>query len=178
MKCLDAGCDGGHVALFLASVVEPEGKVIGTDTDHEILALARADAEAANLGNIEFHEVDGCKSEWDEEHYARFLLSHLNEPEKCLAALVKACRSEGAIVIEDTDFGGRATPGSILFCAEFDREIDFTAQRFSNPKDRRIFTAKSIIDVCAHRRCSENAPAARMVVLRFAGESRESTECT
>ena len=48
------------------SIVGREGKVIGTDTDREILALARADAEAANLGNIEFHEVDGCKSEWDQ----------------------------------------------------------------------------------------------------------------
>jgi len=109
MKCLDAGCGGGHVTVFMASIVGPEGKVIGTDTDREILALARADAEAANLGNIEFHEVDGCKSEWDQWYdivYARFLLSHLNEPEKCLAALVKACRSKGAIVIEETDFRG------------------------------------------------------------------------
>jgi 2-polyprenyl-3-methyl-5-hydroxy-6-metoxy-1,4-benzoquinol methylase len=109
MKCLDAGCGGGHVALFMAGIVGPEGKVIGTDSDREILALARADAEAANLGNIEFHEMDACEGEWDEDYdlvYARFLLSHLNEPQKCLAALVKACRFSGAIVIEDTDFTG------------------------------------------------------------------------
>jgi len=41
MKCLDVGCGGGHVALLMASKVGPEGRVIGTDTDGEILALAR-----------------------------------------------------------------------------------------------------------------------------------------
>ena len=38
--------------------------------------------------------------------YARFLLSHLHAPENCLAAMVEACRPEGTIVIEDTDFSG------------------------------------------------------------------------
>ncbi|PYJ99432.1 MAG: hypothetical protein DME68_03880, partial [Verrucomicrobia bacterium] len=27
MKCLDAGCGGGHVTLLMASMVGPEGKV-------------------------------------------------------------------------------------------------------------------------------------------------------
>jgi len=124
MKCLDAGCGGGHVALFMAGIVGPEGKVIGTDTDQEILALARADAQAANLHNIEFHEVDACGGECDEEFdlvYARFLLSHLNEPEKCLAALVKACKSKGSIVIEDTDFRGSFCYPS---CAAYERYVE------------------------------------------------------
>ena len=38
--------------------------------------------------------------------YARFLLSHLNGPENCLAAMVQACTPGGTIVIEDTDFAG------------------------------------------------------------------------
>ncbi len=50
MKCLDIGCGGGHVALLMASMVGPEGRVIGTDTDEEILTLARKEAEAANPG--------------------------------------------------------------------------------------------------------------------------------
>ncbi|HWN23647.1 MAG TPA: methyltransferase domain-containing protein, partial [Candidatus Sulfotelmatobacter sp.] len=41
MKCLDVGCGGGHVAISMARVVGPEGRVIGTDTDADILALAR-----------------------------------------------------------------------------------------------------------------------------------------
>ena len=109
MKCLDAGCGGGHVALLMASRVGPEGRVIGTDTDGEILALARNDARAANMANVEFRQADACASFRQEEFdmaYARFLLSHLQAPVNCLAAMVEACRSEGTIVIEDTDFSG------------------------------------------------------------------------
>ncbi len=109
MKCLDVGCGGGHVAMLMARIVGPEGRVIGTDTDAEILALAREDAEAAKVTNVTFQQLDACVCLWQEEFdmaYTRFLLSHLNEPEKCLAAMVQACAHGGTIVIEDTDFAG------------------------------------------------------------------------
>jgi SAM-dependent methyltransferase len=107
MKCLDVGCGGGHVAILIAGIVGPEGRVIGTDTDAEILALAREDAEAAKVTNIKFQQVDACACLGHEEFdvaYARFLLSHLNEPKNCLAAMVQACAPGGTLVIEDTDF--------------------------------------------------------------------------
>jgi len=109
MKCLDVGCGGGHVSLLMAGIVGPQGRVVGTDTDGEILALARKDAEAANVLNVEFQQRDACTGAWQSEFdlvYARFLLSHLNEPENCLAAMVEACRPGGIIVVEDTDFSG------------------------------------------------------------------------
>jgi 2-polyprenyl-3-methyl-5-hydroxy-6-metoxy-1,4-benzoquinol methylase len=49
MRCLDVGCGGGHVALLMASSVGPHGVVVGSDSDGAILALARQDAEAAQL---------------------------------------------------------------------------------------------------------------------------------
>jgi SAM-dependent methyltransferase len=109
MKCLDVGCGGGHVAILMAQIVGPEGRVIGTDTDAEILALAREDAEAAKITNIRFQQLDACACLRDEQFdmaYARFLLSHLPEPEKCLTAMVQTCAPRGTIVIEDTDFSG------------------------------------------------------------------------
>ncbi len=109
MNCLDVGCGGGHVTMLMAGIVGPEGSVIGADTDAEILALARKDAEAAKLTNITFQQLDACACLWRKEFdvaYARFLLSHLNEPQNCLAAMVEACLPGGTIVIEDTDFAG------------------------------------------------------------------------
>jgi ubiquinone/menaquinone biosynthesis C-methylase UbiE len=109
MKCVDVGCGGGHVALLMAGIVGPEGCVIGTDTDAEILALAREDAEPAKVTNVTFQQQDACARLLHEEFdvaYARFLLSHLNKPENCLAAMVQACVPGGTIVIEDTDFAG------------------------------------------------------------------------
>jgi len=109
MKCLDVGCGGGHVTMLMAGIVGPEGSVIGTDTDSEILTLAREDAEAAKVTNVEFQQQDACVRLWHNEFdvaYARLLLSHLNEPGNCLAAAVEACLPGGTIVIEDTDFAG------------------------------------------------------------------------
>src|SRR5215468_556274 len=109
MKCLDTGCGGGHVAILMAGIVGPEGFAIGTDTDAEILALAKEDAKAVKATNVRFQQLDACTCSWHKEFnvtYARFLLSHLNEPEKCLAAMVEACLPGGTIVIEDTDFAG------------------------------------------------------------------------
>jgi SAM-dependent methyltransferase len=97
------------VAMLIAGIVGPEGLVTGTDTDAEILALAREDAVAAKVTNVKFQQLDTCACLWHEEFdvaYARFLLSHLNEPENCLAAMVEACTPGGTIVIEDTDFAG------------------------------------------------------------------------
>ena len=66
MKCLDAGCGGGHVTLLMAGMVGSEGRVLGTDTDEEILALAREDAEAANVGNVEFQHLNACAALWQD----------------------------------------------------------------------------------------------------------------
>jgi ubiquinone/menaquinone biosynthesis C-methylase UbiE len=109
MKCLDVGSGGSHVAMLIAGIVGPEGRVIGTDTDAEILALAKEDAEGAKLTNVTFQQLDACARLWREDFdisYVCFLLSHLNEPKKCLRAMVEACVPGGTIVIEDTDFAG------------------------------------------------------------------------
>ena len=67
MKCLDVGCGGGHVTILMAGIVGPEGRVIGTDTDVEILALAREDAKAAKATNVDFQQQDACASLWHNE---------------------------------------------------------------------------------------------------------------
>ena len=109
MKCLDVGCGGGHLAILMAGRVGPEGHVLGTDTDPEILALAWEDAVAAKVTNVTFQHSDASACLWHEEFnlaYARFLLSHVNKPQNCLAAMITACLPGGTIVIEDTDFAG------------------------------------------------------------------------
>lgn len=121
MKCLDIGCGGGHVALLMAGIVGPEGRIIGTDADREILALAKEDAKTASIANVTFQQLDACACSWHEQFdlvYARFLLSHLHEPEKCLAAMLQACLPGGIIVIEDTDFAGSFCYPA---CAAYDR---------------------------------------------------------
>ena len=109
MRCLDVGCGGGFVTRLMAGLVGSKGKVVGIDSDGAILALAREDAEAEHLNNVEFHHADASTHQEEEAYdlvYARFVLTHLNEPEKCLDAMMRACRPKGLIVIEDIDFTG------------------------------------------------------------------------
>ena len=109
MKCLDVGCGGGHGSLLIASMVGAQGRVVGTDTDNEIIELAKEDAKIARGNNVEFRHLDACIHRWHDEYdliYARFLLSHLSQPETCLRAMMKACKVHGIIVVEDIDFTG------------------------------------------------------------------------
>ena len=56
-RCLDAGCGGGDVSCSLARLV-PDGRVLGTDLDDAKVEMARAEAAAAGLDNVEFRVGD------------------------------------------------------------------------------------------------------------------------
>lgn len=97
MKCLDVGCGGGHVTLLMASLVGPHGKVVSTDSDSEILALGQQDAEDERLDNVEFRHTDASVCQGEAENdlvYARFVLTHLSEPEKCLVEISYRLRAK------------------------------------------------------------------------------------
>ncbi len=128
MTCLDLGCGGGFVTCLMASLVGSEGRAIGIDADAAILALAREDAEAEGLANVEFRHADASICQEEDAHdlvYARFLLTHMSEPEKCLDAMVKACKPNGLIVVEDIEFAG-----SFCYphCAAYQRFTDLYQQ--------------------------------------------------
>ncbi len=109
MNCLDVACGGGDVTLQLARQVGPHGKVIGTDADAEIIALARQDAAAGKFDNVEFRVADAQECPGPEEQdlvYARFILTHLSAPARCVDAMVEASRHGGVVVVEDIDFTG------------------------------------------------------------------------
>src|SRR3954452_8590972 len=76
MRCLDVGCGGGDVALELARRVGPRGPVIGVDIDASKLDLARQEAAAQGIANVEFRTLDVRNAEVDTTFdlvYARFL---------------------------------------------------------------------------------------------------------
>jgi SAM-dependent methyltransferase len=61
-RALDVGCGNGRVTLWLA----PRAKhAVGLDRDRGALAEARRLAEAASVGNVEFHEVDVEREEYE-----------------------------------------------------------------------------------------------------------------
>jgi SAM-dependent methyltransferase len=109
MACLDVGCGGGDVTFDLARIVGTEGRIVGTDIDGVKLELARQEAEAQRLGNIEFRLSDIRDGQADPQFdvaYARYLLTHLKDRLGALATMHRALRPRGVVVVEDTDYTG------------------------------------------------------------------------
>ncbi len=109
MACLDIGCGGGDVSFDIARLIEPGGTVLGMDFDEVKIDMARAEAQAAHIANIEFRVADIDEYElppgFDLAH-VRFVLSHLPDPKKVLTKIWNALRPGGVIVVADSDWSG------------------------------------------------------------------------
>jgi ubiquinone/menaquinone biosynthesis C-methylase UbiE len=108
MRVLDVGCGSGAVTLEMAALVGAEGEGVGIDCDSEILELARGEAENLNvaltLRHVSAEELDKVAAY--DFAYARYLLSHLCQPELAFVAMVRALRPGGRLVVEDVYFPG------------------------------------------------------------------------
>jgi len=110
-RCLDVGCGGGDVTVALARRA-PDGTVLGTDLDDTQLALARSEADAAGLANVEFRVADVmAPAERDDVGaydvvYVRFVLTHLPDPVAALANVTAELAPGGVLIVEDIDFRG------------------------------------------------------------------------
>lgn len=107
-RCLDAGSGGGHVALDMARAVGPTGRVTAIDFDPHVLELARADAGEAGADNVEFVTADVSSFHGGPFSFihARYLLSHVSEPERVFARLKTLLAPGGRIAVEDIDMSG------------------------------------------------------------------------
>ena len=123
MQVLDCGCGGGSVTLRMAALVGAEGEVVGIDLDQSILRLAQREAQDLNLpvtfrhlGAEELEEVAAY-----DFAYSRYLLSHLQHPQRALEAMVRALRPGGRLAVEDIFF-----PGHVCYPpnAAFDRFVE------------------------------------------------------
>jgi len=100
MTVLDLGSGAGDVAMLLAEMVGPEGKVIGLDLDHDAMQHAGERAAAAKFHNISFVHSDFA-------HYrpaapldaivGRLVLMYQADPASALAQLTKYLRPGGVV---------------------------------------------------------------------------------
>jgi SAM-dependent methyltransferase len=137
LVCLDAGCGGGDVTLELARRVGPNGRAIGTDIDPVKVSLARDEAQQRGVRNVEFRISDVCEvagpSEFDFV-YARFLLTHLPDPDSAVCALYRYLRPGGLVAVEDIDFSGYFTyPESKAFRRFHERYCETVSRRGGDP---------------------------------------------
>lgn len=131
-RCLDVGCGGGDVTVDLAAAVGITGSVVGVDIDPVKIELARADAEQAEMANVEFRVADLAAGLGQAEYdvvYARFVLWTLRDPEAAVRSMVAALKPGGRLVLEDIDFRGS---GCYPESAEFEHACEIfieTARR-------------------------------------------------
>lgn len=132
-RCLDLGCGLGTVSLNIAKRVQGRGEVCGLDKEVLNVAYARDMAAVHQIGNATFV----CKDvfEFDEMSisnvvYARFLFSHLNDPEKLLRHIFRSIAPGGRLLIEDTDFGGH-------FCYPANKDFETYVQLYQRLLHKR-----------------------------------------
>ena len=109
-RCLDVGCGGGDVSLALARLA-CDGSVLGVDVDETKLALARGEALAAGIRNVEFRTENVLEPPTRDEKfdviYARFVLSHLPDPARAVSNMCARLAPGGVLIVEDIDASGQ-----------------------------------------------------------------------
>jgi 2-polyprenyl-3-methyl-5-hydroxy-6-metoxy-1,4-benzoquinol methylase len=109
LMVIDAACGGGDVTVELSRRVGRGGRVAGLDADAGKLEAASERARMNGADNCTFAECD-ITQPWPIHDadivYARFILTHLREPERLLASAWNALKPGGLMVVEDIDTEG------------------------------------------------------------------------
>ncbi len=110
MRVADVGAGDGTFALALARRVGPSGRVYATELDGERLADIRQAATDAGLANVMV--IEGAVSSANlpdaccEALFHRLVYHHLTDPPAVNAAILRALRPGGRLVIIDFEPGG------------------------------------------------------------------------
>ena len=109
MTVLDVGCGAGDVALLLADVVGPDGRVVGVDRNPAILTAAERRTTAAGYANVRFVAGDLNDPDVDLGHdfdaaVGRLVLMYNPDTEAALRAIADRVAPGGIVAFQEADF--------------------------------------------------------------------------
>ena len=107
MRVLEIGSGAGDVALTLAELVGPEGRVVGVDLNPAILETARQRATDAGIQNVEFVAGDARTLAFTDKFDAivgRFVLMYMVDPGKAFAQLITHLKPGGIAAFQEPEY--------------------------------------------------------------------------
>ncbi len=131
MRVIDVGCGAGDVSFLAASMVGPQGMVIGVDKSPEAIRLASQRAAAAGLKNVQFlaqHLSDLVLDEPVDALIGRLVLMYFADPAVVLRRLAMFVKPAGVVAFQELDMGGAK---SEPVCDIFETAIERIRQTFT-----------------------------------------------
>ena len=107
MRVLEIGSGAGDVALTLAELVGPTGKVVGVDVNAGILDTARQRASDAGRQNVEFIADDARTLTFPEKFDAivgRFVLMYMADPGEAFATFMTHLKPGGIAAFQEPEY--------------------------------------------------------------------------
>jgi 2-polyprenyl-3-methyl-5-hydroxy-6-metoxy-1,4-benzoquinol methylase len=106
---LDIGSGPGTITVDLARRLAP-GRVVGVDASEEVVAQARAHAEAEGVTNVAFetanaYDLDAADASFDIVHTHQ-LLQHLAKPIDALREFRRVAGPDGLVAAREVDYAG------------------------------------------------------------------------
>jgi demethylmenaquinone methyltransferase / 2-methoxy-6-polyprenyl-1,4-benzoquinol methylase len=136
-SALDICCGTGDLALELAPLVEPGGRVVGCDFSEPMLDLAREKAAGRGAENLRFEWADALELPYDGERFdavtVGFGVRNLADLDRGLREMARVLKPGGRVVILEITQPARP-PLSLFFSLWFDRIVPLLGAFSSNPE--------------------------------------------
>jgi SAM-dependent methyltransferase len=124
MRVLEVGSGAGDVALLLADLVGPRGRVVGVEENPAIVETARARVDAAGWRTVTFAVGDVRELALDADFDAvvgRWVLMYVPDPAALLRALAARLRPGGIVAFHENDF---SYPPTVLPPSDLSRAVE------------------------------------------------------
>ncbi len=128
MHVLDLGCGSGDVSCLAAGLVGSDGSVLGIDRDAGTVDAARQRARDRGVTNVSFEVAsigDALGGAPFDALVGRFILMHLPDPARALAAAASSVRAGGPIVFVESSMSSIRTHHSFPHSPVYDAIVQW-----------------------------------------------------